>query len=491
MIILGGDSLSHPSKYLEESLMSNRTAIINESERIFEIIKNKIKEKLNNTNILFVPGNNDFYERYNTPDKDSLELQTKIIEKIFMSEFQQENKEKFNEDYQNTILNGFYYTYDLNEKTRIIVINSILFSIKNENIDENDIENSANKHLIWMENQILKAEKKNKKVILLGHIPPFINRINNEMEYLFKKAFSKLIKELLYKYRNNIIYFFSSHCHLPRIAVRFNIEKTDKIIKCKNFSLENKNDMSKGINYMKNFLEKDTAIYSDIQNSFLTFVKFSEFNNNKRNSILNNFEPNPQISFYSSFILFPSLSPVYLNNPGYSIVEFDNEKNLLENVEHRFFNMKQAENITNFMVEYNKKHNSDKDNKEEDLIKNIIFDNSQFEYKNISNKPVLEDANFYKKLLLKNLWNNKYNYRDDFKFKNFSPEDFAIFIFSTLYDENYLKKFYTFMLGYNTNEYETAKKIILENGIIDENNNLKGFREIFYKFDENDCDMLE
>lgn len=493
LIIIGGDSLMHAGIGLDEALKKIGSNPLDETKKMFEIVRNKIKDKLNNCNILFVPGNNDFYEHYDTPNKDSLEIQTNTIKKIFMEEFYLKNKNKFNENFQTTIADGFYYTYDFNDKLKFIVINTIFFSVKNSKINEADEHNLGIKHIQWIESQINIAQKENKKVILIGHIPPFLYYVFHHTEHLIKNSFKRLIKELLYKYKENILYFFASHCHLPRLAVKFNIEKTDKIIKCNNFNFNNFFQSNKAEKvYDNEFLSGKAS--NNGSNRFLQFIKFSEINNVKNNNnksnkkLKTNFptlkDENLEVAFYSSFISFPSLSPIYENNPGYSVLEFDEDKNLLSNVRHNFFNLLQAEKFRQYMLD-----NKEKINKAEDLsIKKFIQSNEQFEFKEIADK---EDQRGYKNLLLKNLWNNKYSYKEDFNFENFNANDFAKFLFSKLYDKSYLKKYYTFMLGYNQLDYESAEKIIKASGLVDDDSDLKKFRSIFYKIEEDDCDMRE
>jgi predicted MPP superfamily phosphohydrolase len=486
LILIGGDSLFHTKPKLLEKYENFN--LIDEAKNIFKTIKEKFDKKLNNTNILYIMGNNDLIEKYNLPEKDLFEKQVNSINKIFMLENFEKNKEKFNEDFTETLKKGFFYTYNLNTETKFVIINSVLFSSKNDNIDIDNEKNIAFEQLNWIENQMKLAKDKNQKVILMDHIPPFLNYYENKDELLLKEIYLNKFSEILDKYRDYILYYFNAHCHLPKIGIRVLLKKNEKEITCSN---------KKKNNFLKDNIDKE-KIY-----------KFSEFKNNKNNKTKEN-NNGLFADFYLSSILFPSLSPVYNNNPGYSWIEFDDEENTINNIYSKFFDLKESNRFNNYIKEKNRNKKSNKNinnNKDEVEVENediqrdviikdylkLIKSENKFPYDEILNFNELNENKYsfnelnYRRILLKSLWGIKYSYKKNFGFKSFYPEDFSNFIFSDLYKQNYLENFVTYRLGWQKENYHEAKEILISLGQFDQENNLRNFRKGLYKFKNEDC----
>ena len=466
LIIIGGDSIFHGIDEYKSKFIEKNSSSKNEAKEIFKIIKNKILEKLNNDNIIYVPGNNDFIERYSTPEKNSLQDQVKTIREIFLQNLYDKNKKLFNVDFDDTLNKGFYYTYDFSNKVRFIIMNTVFFSVKNNGVDFSNPNNSAVEHFNWIENQIKKAAGENKQVILLGHIPAYLNYYENKTEFSFRENFSDLFTKLLYVYKKNILYYFSSHCHLPRVAVRFNIENNGPDYNCRNVNtLEN-----------KRFLTYESMKINQI-------FKFSEVKKDKN------------YLFYAKSILFPSLSPIFSNHPGYSVLEFDLDTNHISDIEIKFFNMGQSNLFLDFLVKNNYSTNNYNSTNliVNDYINKITLDNknsiSTFQEKTSLNLVDLEEKN--RGNLLKLFWNTKFSFRNDFKFDKFDSADFSDFIFSRLYKDENLNKYLSFMMGYNQVDYKKAIGELTKNGMLDEQNNYLNFRKIFYKIKNEDCDLTK
>lgn len=508
LIIINGDSLSHTSHKSSGDINQQNLHPLQDIKKTFEAIKSRIVEKLNNTNILYVVGNNDFREQYNLPDKESLIKQVEIMEHTFMKEISSEKKSYFNPDFLETINKGFYYTFDFSPKLRFLIINTNLFSKKNTRVDENSLNNVAIEHMKWIEEQFKIAEKENKKVILLGHIPPFLNYFHHEMEFLYKEKFAQLFKETLYKAKDTLLYNFFSHCHLPRVAVRFNIEKSNKKITCKNFNSKySRRDKS-----TQEFLKSP----ADSGEEALGNLKYSEI---KKFNFTND---ELAVKFYSSSIFFPSLSPVYKNSPGYSIIHFDEEENKIANIEQKFFNLKEAHKIHSMIknsesldispFDIIKEYIDDIESNDDSLfnsfadikmelpeidifgLENNSVDKNKFSRTKHSYKKLSKSDNnrlYYKKILLRILWNNSISFKRDFGFTNFDSNDFADFVFSRLYKQKFLKKYFCYIVGRSEKEYKEVMKQLKEQGQMDEKTNYENFREIFYKIEKADCSMGE
>lgn len=371
-IILGGDMIAHGLYELNLTAKGEMNLEINKElfKETFTTIYKKIKQYFPEAFIIPVLGNNDFYEHYATPDKVSLKEQTDFLKDLYFPEFIKE-KLIFNDNFDNTISNGFYYSITL-DNIKYISLNSNYFCKSNKRL--NDTE--ALIHLDFLSTELALSKNKSQKVIMLQHIPSYPSFYEGKIEFNILEKYAKIFESITYKYRNIIITNFSGHLHKTKVGVSVKSNK------------DNKNTKS----FLKDNSKSDTP-------------------------------------FYHSFS-FPSISPVYYNNPGFSIINLDIKIGQITDIQSIFADLKKTLN--------------------EDLSFSL-------------NKEINAD----------NLFDIKYNYREDYKFNKFNSEDYYDFIYNRLEDEELLHKYFFSMLGFRLGNYTEYTEILRKTGSADlDNHNL-------------------
>jgi len=104
-------------------------------------------------------------------------------------------------------LYGGYYSIDYNT-TKIININTLYYETTNFMINRN--QDNANQ-IKWLISELEEAKITNKKVWLIGHIPP----TNREATKFFKDN----MKQIMLKYCDIIVYQFFGHTHKDELVV--------------------------------------------------------------------------------------------------------------------------------------------------------------------------------------------------------------------------------------------------------------------------------
>ena len=151
------------------------------------------------------------------------------------------------------------------------------------------------------------------------------------------------------------------------------------------------------------------------------------------------------------FERFHSLTPVFANNPGYSIVKFNSEILKIEDIEVHYADLKQS------------------------LNEDMTFS------KNIEISP-------------ENLFPYFYSFRKDFGFKNFDNQDFHNFIDHRIDDDLILSTYQMFVFGGKKNATEAERQFFLDIlkklGMLDVEDGCKMFKcsnKIFYQIEVDTC----
>ncbi|XP_067144161.1 acid sphingomyelinase-like phosphodiesterase 3b [Centruroides vittatus] len=113
----------------------------------------------------------------------------------------------------NTFLQGGYYSFPLSSSLTILGLNTILW-YKSNTLTLNSTD-PANQY-IWLENELMEAEKEGKKVYIIGHVSPgHSNRgVWNEINpSLYQERFNEKYIDIVNKYSNVIAGQFFAHLH--------------------------------------------------------------------------------------------------------------------------------------------------------------------------------------------------------------------------------------------------------------------------------------
>jgi hypothetical protein len=237
---------------------------------------------------------------------------------------------------------------------------------------------------------------KNEKGFLMFHIPPYPQYVNNKTEFFYYENFAERMESLVFKYKANIINTLCGHLHWSKGGVR---------------SFDSMSGHYPG---------------SDTDKLISKYVRFNNF-----------LQPKVKKIKYFSLINFPAISPVFNNNPGYSVINFSPENKRIVNIEIHFADLHQT------------------------LDKNDEFS------KDIEVHPEM-------------LFNNVFSYRDDFLFSEFNDEDFYDFIYNRLEMPTLFRNYQLFIAGYSKSidedKYEKYVSMLIKGGMIDLNDNFKIFK---------------
>lgn len=214
-VLVLGDTIGHDFRYYYKKYAQDKSQ---EGYRDFvrktlEYVNMQLTKTFPATNIFMVVGNNDTYSRnYQTvPGGDFLDqtgaLWSSLIKSardraIMRSEFTA----------------GGYYAVDVpsQDDMRLIVLNSVLFSVKSVGRGS---EGAASAQLNWLHQQLQQAKSKNQKVLIAMHIPPALDiyatrnwRLFTLLEFWRPEYISRFKTELAAFYPQ-IIAIFTGHLH--------------------------------------------------------------------------------------------------------------------------------------------------------------------------------------------------------------------------------------------------------------------------------------
>jgi hypothetical protein len=380
IIIINGDHIAHGLYNLKvgnESL--NKELFTKTYERVYEIIREYFPTSITISAI----GNNDFYEHYKIPDSASKRNQTEIIKRIVFKDRLYKEQDRFNKYVNYTIEDGLYYSYRFG-RTKFIVLNSNYF------YKEVDAGQSM-KQLIWLKDE-LRNLRPSEKCFIICHIPAYPHFYNFTPGFFFSEDALRIIRKLMYEYRNKIQAFFNGHTHWNsiRVATYFdNIYQLRRLYK-------RKNEISK---------------------------KLSSFMLNSKK----------QEHFFPAFV-FSALTPIYMNNPGFTLLQFDGISSKILEIESHHANL----------------------------------------------YPTLTDDGFYSidREVENNLfWDIRYSFRDDLKFTSFDADDIWDFINNRLNDKDLMERYQFVIGGYPVESPEKEKYLnTLHEGYVDPDTNFNNFR---------------
>jgi len=146
-----------------------------------------LKEYFPTEKIIFALGNNDFYPNY-AEGLDSVEIQSWLHTIApFMDVLLPVNA-------RSTFRIGGYFSYDIDKYFSIIAINTVIYSPRHKNYS-NSIPDPLDQ-FAWLESQLVQAIEEDKKLYIIGHIPPCSIVWNNEEQWYseYVKKYNNLTK---------------------------------------------------------------------------------------------------------------------------------------------------------------------------------------------------------------------------------------------------------------------------------------------------------
>ena len=315
VIMITGDLLVHSfiQTYTKYSGTDNKDSVSAFALRTIKFVTGELRKAFPEKKIIFALGNND-----SNIGNYSVDTGGEYLAMIYehMRSLNKDLNIVFDNDTE-SFRSGGYFSVKLNgkKKLRLILLNTVIFStlFKDSSLDTN--ETAGMKELKWLEDELSSAAKKREKVWLAFHIAPGVDVF-------------KTIK--------------SSACDVNKIVTLWKDHFTEKFL-----SLENKYKLTIAGNYAGHLHQDDFKV------------------------ILHNGNP-------SAFIkLSPAISPVYLNNPGFCVYDYNENTGYLNNYTVYFRDL--ISRTTDWQLEYSfmDKFNLSPDKYGFNTYNNLISENEE------------------------------------------------------------------------------------------------------------------
>ncbi len=213
-VLVLGDMLAHQFKeqYRRFSKDSTQTGYENFVKKIMEFLTLELNNTFPNTNVYSAVGNHDTYSgNYNiVPNGRFMHDTAEIWSRLIKSPKQ---KKEFLESFKT----AGYYAIELSDNSKLIVLNTVLFSPKKHN---STIGSFANKQLSWLKKQLQSSKAHNQKVLIAAHIP-----INLALDIsiitpykllkrLWKQQYVDKFTKIINQYSDEVVAFLPGHVHV-------------------------------------------------------------------------------------------------------------------------------------------------------------------------------------------------------------------------------------------------------------------------------------
>lgn len=258
-----------------------------------------------------------------------------------------------------TMMKGGYYTYEYNANLTFIAINSLYFSVKNQQYNST----VSNEQLDWIEATLRDASNSTKFIMNMHIFPGMYNP--GIYQQFWTDEFTNRFDDIMRKYGSKILFFNGAHTHISDIRGSWMFQNSTN---------------------QKRFLKQEDPVKSP---------------------------------YYANFVA-PSFSPFYLNNPGFTYFEVDDNTARVLNVTTYFFELDQTYNNTN---------------------SDVVF--------------------------------HSVSYEKEFGIKEWSPAQVYDFMIRAQADNQLFTKFLVLKLGFRLDQEKAALDIYRNLGMIDFDNNNK------------------
>eukprot|EP00826_Nyctotherus_ovalis_P053629 TRINITY_DN6994_c0_g1_i22.p1 TRINITY_DN6994_c0_g1~~TRINITY_DN6994_c0_g1_i22.p1 ORF type:complete len:487 (+),score=107.12 TRINITY_DN6994_c0_g1_i22:107-1567(+) len=191
-------------------------------EKIRRTITNVTKEisrSFRGVPVLHTMGNHDSYYHNQVPRLSDKSEYYKFLYNTFIRSHPGNHRLETKDNIY-TFMNGGYYYYDMNEKMRIIVVNSMHFFKKNEK--ENDPW-AGKEQMKWIRDQLRLISRYGRKAIILMHVPNDISKAEKDKR-LWRSKFHAGYEELLKEFGSAVELTVTGHLHIARQKARTKLE---------------------------------------------------------------------------------------------------------------------------------------------------------------------------------------------------------------------------------------------------------------------------
>lgn len=219
-ILILGDFLAHdfPEKYKQFSENDSTSTYEEFVKKTLQFMTYQIRLAMPEIDIYPVVGNNDTYSGdYQVIVNGEFLKNTALIWKKFL--INKKNQQNFEKQF--TYAGYYTVTIPSNEKLKIIILNTVLFSVENKS---KRVKMAAFEQLKWLEQQLNLAKNNNQHILLVFHIPDGINiyaTLKNKLtiQNFWHTDDSDEFKKILKKYAKSISTILPAHIHVDSINV--------------------------------------------------------------------------------------------------------------------------------------------------------------------------------------------------------------------------------------------------------------------------------
>ena len=260
IIYLPGDFVGHGYSQDKGGNFSNQTYDV-----LLDILYNVSQEiKIRFPNSLIIPavGNNDPEFHYQVPDLEEKNgYYNFLFDTWFLDHVPNSKLPNLNE-IKSTFLDGGYYRVDYSDSLSIFSLNTVYFSKKN---DETNDPSTADDQINWLKAQLenIKANEPSRKVIITYHIIPGY-KYNGGAARMWNDTYAVEFDQIVQQYNDIITTVVAAHTHS---------------------------------NSLRSYKLESTA----------TSTGFLSASSSKPS--------------YAPTIVCPSVTPIYLNNPGFTLID--------------------------------------------------------------------------------------------------------------------------------------------------------------------------
>jgi hypothetical protein len=242
-----------------------------------------------NTTILAAIGNNDVEFHYEYPrTHKSSDYYYSFLYNLWWNDLETNSKYSKKEEIKETMMKGGYFRYDHSDYVSFLTLNSLYWSIKNEMYNSSQ----SYEQLTWIENQFEQSEE-NRKFIVNMHIFPGMYNPGVRQQF-FIEEFNNMFDDLMRKYGDKVIMLNGAHTHIADIRA--------------------------------SWMEQDSVEH---------LLKGEA----------------TKKGYYTNFVS-PSFSPYFLNNPGFTTFDLDDETHKITNIETTFLELEKTYNSTDIELVY-------------------------------------------------------------------------------------------------------------------------------------------
>lgn len=219
MIILG-DFLAHDyykkfKKYAHHYSKQEYTQFVKKTLAFLMLEINAIEPSIN---VYPVLGNNDSYTgNYKVVPNGAFLREMSRVWSPFIKD--NDNRERF----QKQFVTGGYYAVQLSDRhDRILVLNTVLFSVKSQT---NAVKKAAKEQLAWLDKQLSDAKQNNESVMIAYHIPMGIDVIKTiqvgfgSIKEFWMPEYKHAFEVLLQRYPLVVSGIVSGHVHMDTLQL--------------------------------------------------------------------------------------------------------------------------------------------------------------------------------------------------------------------------------------------------------------------------------